>query len=159
MGKQFNKVNKLRPLADRTLDAQMVTIDLPSYIEQIKKEKTWKKTDRNAITVFKTTGLSIVLMAMRKDAEISKHSTEGLVHIQVLEGKILINAKGQPIQLSAGQILALHEGIPHSLQVKKKTIFLLTLSATMDGNKSTLNGNTAMEQVTLNEKPIVEVTY
>ncbi len=159
MEKKLTKITRQRPLADRTLDAQMVTIDLLSYIEQIKKEKTWKKSDRNAITIFKTTGLSIVLMALRKGAEISKHTTEGMVNIQVLEGKILIEAKEQSIRLGKGQMLALHEGIPHCLQAKKKTIFLLTLTNTITENKAPLNGNAAMEPNSMNENLVVEVTY
>ena len=37
------------------MDAALVTIDLRNFIKQIKEEKAWNESDRNAITVFKTT--------------------------------------------------------------------------------------------------------
>ena len=159
MEKKLNKVTKLRPLADRTLDPQIVTIDLLAYIEQIKKEKTWRKSDRNSIIIFKATGLSMVLMTLRKRAEIKEHASGELVNIQVLEGKLLIKANEQSIRLIKGQMLALHEGVPHSLQAKKKSIFLLTLTTTMTKNKTNFNDTTAMEQYSLKEKPAEEITH
>jgi quercetin dioxygenase-like cupin family protein len=129
-----NEATVLRPLGDRVIDAPLVSIDLFSFIEQIKKEKKWKKSDRNAITVFKTNGLRIVLIALRKGAEMIKHVANGLISVQVLEGKIQCNTDEQSIKLGKGEMLALHEGIPHSILAKKKAIFLLTLTTTLDEN-------------------------
>ncbi|HMK25011.1 MAG TPA: cupin domain-containing protein [Chitinophagaceae bacterium] len=121
----------LRPLGDRKIDAPLVTIDLPSFIEQIRKEKKWKDTDRNAITVFKANGLRIVLIALRKGAEMIRHTANGLISVQVLEGKMQLHTDERSFKLGTGQMLALHEGIPHSLLAKKKTIFLLTLTTSL----------------------------
>ena len=129
-----NEATVLRPQGDRTIDAPLVSIDLFSSIEQIRKEKKWKETDRNAITVFKTNGLRIVLIALHKGAEMVKHVANGLISVQVLEGKIEFNAEGKCFKMGKGQMLALHEGIPHSLMAKKKAIILLTLTTTSDEN-------------------------
>ena len=131
---KFNAATTNRPEGVRIMDAPLVTIDLFSFIEQIKKEKKWKDTDRNAITVFKANGLRIVLIALRKGAEMVKHTAEGKISVQVLEGKIQLNTDEQTVNLSKGQMLALHEGISHSLLAKKKTIFLLTLTTTLAEN-------------------------
>jgi len=128
---KLNEATALRPLGDRMIDAPLVTFDLFSFSEQIRKEKKWKKTDRNAITVFKTNGLCIVLIALRKGAEMIKHKADGLISIQVLEGNMQLNTDEQSVSLGQGQMLALHEGIPHSLLAKKKTVFLLTLTTTL----------------------------
>ena len=133
---KFNAATKQRPEGVRVMDAPLVTFDLFSFIEQIKKEKKWKETDRNAITVFKTNGLRIVLIALRKGAEMIKHTAEGLISVQVLEGKMQLNTDDQSFKLGKGQMLALHEGIPHSLLAKKKTIFLLTLTTTLAENST-----------------------
>jgi quercetin dioxygenase-like cupin family protein len=131
-----NEATALRPLGDRKLDAPLVTIDLLSFIDQIKKEKKWKDSDRNSITVFKTNGLRIVLIALRKGAEMVKHTAAGLISIQMLKGKMQLNAGDQTVQLGKGQMLALHKGIPHNLLAKKKTIFLLTLTTTLIENNN-----------------------
>ena len=131
---KYIEATVLRPRGDRKIDAPLVKIDLPSFIEQIRKEKTWKDADRNAITVFKANGLRIVLIALRKGAEMIKHKADGLISLQVLEGKMQFNTDERSVKLGAGQMLALHEGIPHSLLAKKKTIFLLTLTTSLAEN-------------------------
>jgi len=134
---KLNEATTLRPLGDRTIDAPLVTIDLFTFSEQIRKETKWKTTDRNAITVFKTNGLRIVLIALRKGAEMIKHKADGLISIQVLKGKIQVITDERAVKLGQGQMLALHEGIPHSLLAKKKTFFLLTLTTRLVENSVT----------------------
>ncbi len=128
MVEKFNEATPLRPKGDRMMDAWLVTIDLPSSLEQIRKEKTWKESDRNAITIFKTNGMTIVLIALHRGAEMVKHVAEGLLTIQMIEGSILFNTKNQSLQISKGQIIALHEGISHSLMAEEESVFLLTLT-------------------------------
>ena len=131
MEEKFNEATPQRPQGDRIVDASLVTIDLPFFIEQIKKEKSWEDSDRNAVTVFKTNGMRIVLIALHKGAEMIKHTADGLISIQVLEGLMLFNMDEQSIPVSKGQMLALHEGIPHSIIAAEETIFLLTLTTTL----------------------------
>ncbi len=128
---KFNAATTQRPQEVRTMDAPLITIDLCSFTEQIRKEKKWKETDRNAITVFKTNGLQIVLIALRKGAEMVKHATAGIISIQVLKGKMQLKTDKQTVKLGVGQLLALHEGIEYNLLAKKKTFFLLTLTTTL----------------------------
>jgi quercetin dioxygenase-like cupin family protein len=130
MEKKFNEATTKRPQGDRTLDAKLVTIDLNSFIEQVRKEDQWGDSDRNAITVFKTGGMRIVLIALHKGAEMARHTANGLISVQVLEGEMKFNTDEQSVELGKGQILALHEGIPHSVLAKEETIFLLTLTTT-----------------------------
>ena len=133
MEEKFSEVTAQRPQGDRTMDAPLVTIDLFSLIKQIRKEKSWKENDRNAITVFKTSSMRIVLIALHKGAEMIKHTAKGMINVQVLKGKMIFNTDEQSVKLSKGQMLTLHEGIPHSLLAKKKTIFLFTLTTTLSG--------------------------
>ena len=129
MEEKFNEATTQRPQGDRVLDAKLVTIDLPSIIEQIRNEEQWGDSDRNAITVFKTNGMSIVLIALHKGAEMARHSANGLISVQVLEGEILFSTDERSVELGNGNILALHKGIPHSVLAKEETIFLLTHSS------------------------------
>lgn len=57
MKEKFNNATTQRPEGERTIDAALVTIDMNSFIELIKKEKVWEESDRNAITVFKTNSM------------------------------------------------------------------------------------------------------
>ena len=121
MNQKSNEATILRPQGNRIIDSTLLTIDTLSFIKQIRKEKPWKESDRNAITVFKTNGMSIVLIALHKGAEMIKHTAEGLISVQVLKGKIMFNTDNESVELTKGQILVLHEGISHSVLAKKKT--------------------------------------
>ena len=131
MDEKFNKATTQRPQGDRVMDAPLVTIDLRSFTKQIKEEKAWEDRDRNAITVFKTDGMRIVLIALRKNAEMAKHIAEGMISVQVLEGKILFTTEEQSVELEQGGMVALHQNVPHSVQAKEETIVLLTRTTTL----------------------------
>ncbi len=134
MNEKFNEATGQRPQGERIMDAPLVTINLGSFTEQIRAEKAWEDSDRNAITVFKTDGMRIVLIALHKDAEMKEHTADGIISVQVLEGQMQFTTKEQTVELSKGQMLALHKGIPHSVLAKEETIFLLTLTTTLAEN-------------------------
>lgn len=119
-----------RPEGARLLDAPLVPIDLTQYTQQIRSEQAWEKTDRNAITVFKSQGMNIVLIALHKGAEMKRHSAAGMISLQVLDGLILFNTDDESREMGKGQMLALHEKIPHSLMALEESVFLLTHAKT-----------------------------
>ena len=56
------------------------------------------------------------------------HTAKGIISVQVLEGQIKFTTDAQTAALNKGQMLTLHEGIPHSVLAIEETVFLLTLS-------------------------------
>jgi quercetin dioxygenase-like cupin family protein len=131
MQNKFNESTAQRPEGDRLIDAALVTIDLPLFMEQIKEETPWKERDRNAITVFKTNGLRIVVIALHKGAEMTRHTADGIISLQVLEGRLQFSTDRRSVQLIKGEMLTLHERIPHSVLAVEETIYLLTLATTV----------------------------
>lgn len=132
MEERHNESTQQRPEGERPIDALLVEIDLPAFIKQIKEESSWKNSQRNAITVFKTNGLRIVLIALHEGAEMTRHTADGIISVQVLKGQMQFNTDQQSIELSKGKMLALHERLPHSILAIKETIFLLTLTTTLE---------------------------
>lgn len=129
MDEKFNEATELRPEGQRTLDAALVTIDLGLFIKQIRSEQTWLDSDRNAITIFKSMIMRMVLIALHQGAEMKKHTAPGTISIQVIEGEMQFTTDEQNITLRSGQMLVLHEGISHSVLAKTETVFLLTLNS------------------------------
>lgn len=127
-GIKSNESTPLRPEGERELDAPMVTMDLFSLKAQIKEENTYKNSDRNAITVFKSEGMRIVLTALHEGAEMKTHKAPGIISFQVLEGHIAFKTEQKTADLTTGQMLTLHAGILHSVIAKTDSVFLLTLS-------------------------------
>lgn len=48
MKEKSNESTPQRPEGERAIDAALVSLDLTHYMEEIKKESTWKDSDRNA---------------------------------------------------------------------------------------------------------------
>lgn len=129
-----NNSTHLRPEGERDLNAPMVTMDLLSLKTQIKEEESYKNSDRNAITIFKSEGMRIVLVALHKGAEMKTHKAPGIISVQVLEGHISFTTDQKAAERTTGQMLALHAGIPHSVIAKEESVFLLTLSLKIEAN-------------------------
>lgn len=126
--RKSNESTPLRPEGDRELNAPMITMDLSLLKSQIKEEETYKNGDRNAITIFKSEGMRIVLIALHEGAEMKTHKAPGIISVQVLEGHIIFATEQETTERMAGQMLALHTGIPHSVVAKTESVFLLTMS-------------------------------
>ena len=127
MENKSNEATPQRPEGGRMLNAPLVEMDLNKFITQIKKETTWSESDHNSITIFKSDSLRIVLLGLHENAELKTHTANGIISVQVLEGKISFQAEQQTVVLEKGQLIALHEKIPHSVLAIKESFFLLTL--------------------------------
>lgn len=131
MDDKYNESTDLRPEGERVLDAPLVNIDIGRFITQIKKEAAWDNSDRNAITVYKTDGLRMVLVALHEGAVMAKHTAAGIISVQVLEGEINFTTDEQSVILKKEQMIALHKGLPHSVTALKESVFLLTLTTSL----------------------------
>jgi quercetin dioxygenase-like cupin family protein len=128
MKEKFNEATPNRPQGERPIDSPLLLINLPALTKQIKEEDAWSKSDRNAITVFKTNGMNIVLIALHAHAEMKTHSAQGTISVQVLDGTIKFNTAVESLEIQKGQLLTLHAGIEHSVMAKEEAVFLLTIS-------------------------------
>ncbi len=117
-----------RPKGDRNIDSAVLLVDLPSYIKKIKKEKAWEENDRNAITIFKSEKMRIVLVALHKKAAMQTEHPENIFSLQVLSGKVSVATTYAATEVDEEMIIALHEKVPYTITALKKSIFLLTLA-------------------------------
>lgn len=123
-----NDATPLRPEGSRVLNAQLVEMNLDEYIKQIKSETTWADSDRNSVTIFKSETMRIVIIGLHKNAELKPHKANGVISVQVLEGKIEFSAEEQSTQIEKGQMIALQENITHSVIALTESFFMLTLA-------------------------------
>lgn len=131
MEPKFNAATPQRPAGDRPLDAPWLVADLPTLVGQLRQESAWQEGDRNAITVFKTAGLTIVLVLLRADATLSVGIREGILSLHLLDGRLQLGADStEPLPvLNPGQLLALHAGVPYrATALAEEATLLLTLA-------------------------------
>lgn len=122
-----NEATFNRPEGDRVIDAPYVFVDIPAFVDQIKTEKAWQKNDRNGITVFKSSELTLVITALQASAEISHNNVEAYMTVQVLEGEVRISTQDGDVDMRSGNVIAFHPGIPHSIHAITDMILLISI--------------------------------
>lgn len=127
-----NEATELRPEGDRVIDAPVVHTNIPEFLRQIKNEPAWENSDRNAMTVFKSDEMRMVLTALHKDAVIEQHKANGVISVQVLEGEINFDTLGKTFNLKKGELITLHRKIPHRVVALEESVFLLTVAGFKD---------------------------
>ncbi len=124
---KHNESTKNRPEGERKVDAPVVVVNIPGYIKKIKKEKAWDKNDRNAITVFKSDKMRIILVAMHKKAEMTTERPENIFSVQVLDGKIKLHSSEKTAEVREEELFVLHANISYKIEAVRKSVFLMTV--------------------------------
>ena len=62
-----------RSLTEYSLDAPLLTFDIPTLLAQLKHEDLWRTGKRNAMTLLKDRGLRVVLIVMHASTAIPSH--------------------------------------------------------------------------------------
>ncbi len=123
-----NEATPQRPEGNRVLNAQLVEMDLNKFIDQLKSETTWKESDRNSVTIFKSETMRIVLLGLHENAELKPHKANGVISVQVIAGKVNFTAEEESVLLEQGQMIALQDNVTHSVIALSQSFLLLTLA-------------------------------
>jgi quercetin dioxygenase-like cupin family protein len=78
-------------------------------------------------TLLKAKNIEVVRLVMVAGKEIADHKAPGAITVHCLEGKVAFTALGQTHELTAGQMLYLNAGEPHSVKCIEDASFLLTI--------------------------------
>lgn len=115
-----------RPEGDRILDAPYVFSDIPTYLEQLRSEKSWVKNDRNAITVYKSDKITIVIAILKSGAMVNDHSIDEALTFQVLAGELKVETEGRVFYTTTGQMMSFHAHLAHSIKAMADSEILIT---------------------------------
>ncbi len=119
--------NEHRRPHPKPMAAPYLEFDIASELAQLHREPDWL-SGRNAKTLVKYDDLRIVLMALKADARIPGHHTEGRISIHVVAGHVQVHAEGRTFDLPAGALLALDQELPHDVQALVESAILLTIA-------------------------------
>jgi quercetin dioxygenase-like cupin family protein len=103
-------------------------IDLDGELARLREEEEWREGRRNAITLHKGGGLSMVLLAMRAGDRLEEHSAPGPISLVVREGRILFTAEGKAIEAGPETVLTCNAKVRHSVEALSDAVCLLTLA-------------------------------
>ena len=117
-----------RPGSERSLSEPVRGFDLDEELARLREEKEWREGRRNAITLHKGGGLSVVLLAMRSGDSLEEHSAPGPISLVVREGRIRFTAEGEAIEAGPETVLTCDAKVPHSVEALSDAVCILTLA-------------------------------
>jgi quercetin dioxygenase-like cupin family protein len=118
------------PESERSLHGPLQSFDVDAEVARLRQEKAWQEGRRNAITLRKGEGLSVVLLAMKEGDRLDEHSAPGPITVSVHEGRIRFSAGDEAVEAEAGTVLACDAGVRHSVEALGDAVCLLNVVAT-----------------------------
>lgn len=106
--------------------------DLPSALRDLRAEDHPARDGHRQVTIFQQAPVTHVLFAFEHGGALSRHTTNGLVTIHCLEGRLRVHADNQEHDLPAGQLLILKPGVPHDVRAEEASAMLLTVHLQQD---------------------------
>jgi quercetin dioxygenase-like cupin family protein len=107
----------------------LLQFDLAAEIERLHREDSWQRgTGRSSRTLVKQPDFRIILVAMKKAAEIKEHRAEGRISIHTIAGHLRLKLPDQVVEVPAGHLLALDRCIVHEVEALADSVFLLTIA-------------------------------
>ncbi len=111
------------------LEVPLRVVKLDDALATLKQEPGWTRDNRLAHTLAKQGNLRVVLTVMRAGAELREHKAEGALTLQCVEGRLRLRIpRNHPIELVAGEFVALDAGVSHTVEAVTECAFLLTIA-------------------------------
>ena len=76
-------------------------------------------------TLAQNKALSLTVFAFDQGEGISSHTVTADAFVQIIEGEAAITIGGRTVKAKAGEVVAMPEGVPHSLKAEKRFKMLL----------------------------------
>ena len=118
-----------RPGSDRSLSGPVQGFDLDEELARLREEKEWREGRRNAITLRKGGGLSVLLLAMRAGDRLEEHSAPGPISLVVREGRILFTAGGEAVEAGPEAVLTCDAGVRHAVEALSDAVCLINVAS------------------------------
>jgi quercetin dioxygenase-like cupin family protein len=104
-------------------------LPLQQVAAELRQEKPYPTSGKNARSLVRGPGLTVVLVALEQGRQLQEHPAPGPAVLTVLEGRIEFRGPGgQPCcQVNAGQSLAFAADLPHAVEALEDALFQLAI--------------------------------
>jgi quercetin dioxygenase-like cupin family protein len=101
--------------------------DLVLEIDELKARQQYVTTGHAARTLVKRPELRIVLIVLRRGAELKEHRTNQPVSVQTLMGRIRIALPGRAVEPIVGGLVVIEPGVAHDVSALADSAFLISI--------------------------------
>ncbi|MET0520233.1 MAG: hypothetical protein ABW005_15535 [Burkholderiaceae bacterium] len=84
-------------------------------------------TDSPSTSLIKTEHMQLLHLVLHRGQSLPQHKLAGELSLQCLAGRVRLSTPGLELPLSAGQLIVLRGGEPHTLLAEQDSCLLLTL--------------------------------
>jgi quercetin dioxygenase-like cupin family protein len=100
--------------------------DLAAEVAGLHEETSWRQGEDNERTLVAESGFRVVLTAMHSGARLTRHATAARFTLQVIQGSLAVEIRGDTMTLAPGHMLVLNRGVPHGVTALTDCAFLIT---------------------------------
>ena len=119
----------INPRLARPLHGPLQSFDVEAEVSRLREEKEWRQGRRNAITLRKGGGLSMVLLVMRAGDRLEEHAAPGPISLVVREGRVRFATGGAAVEAGPETVLACDAGVRHSVEASEDAVCLIGIGA------------------------------
>ncbi len=101
--------------------------DLNAEAEKLRHEPGGERNGHRQITLFRRSGISLVLFVFEPDGYLVDHQADGFVTVEVLTGEIRMTTPRGEHPMPQGSVLVLEPGIRHDVRAITASHMLLTV--------------------------------
>jgi len=107
----------------------LLRFNISEELRQLRQEDSWQRTTgRSSKTLAKYPDFRIVLVLMKVNTQMKEHHADGRISIHALQGKVRLHLPDRKVELSAGELMVLDQGIRHDVEALEESAFLITIS-------------------------------
>ena len=114
-------------LRTHNLEAEHLLLDLGEVVTVLHGAST-RGVSRDSITLVKEAGLSVVLTHLHSGGTLREHAAPSAVTVQVLDGRVRMEIRGETIEVPAGRLVAFDAGVRHAVEALEESTLLLTVA-------------------------------
>ena len=104
----------------------MEVFDVGTQLESLRRQD--QAGQDRTIILLKTDSLRLIFRALSAGTTLPTHKAPGPITVQVLDGHIEFTAGEQTKPVRKGEVLALENGVPHSVKAVQQSAILITVA-------------------------------
>jgi quercetin dioxygenase-like cupin family protein len=105
-----------------------LVFDVQGEVGSLRQDIQHTSGGRAAKTLAKTEGLRVTLVLIKKDVEMNPEASAGGASIEVVAGRLRVQAEGEPWDVGVGQLIVLADNLRERITALEETAFLLTVA-------------------------------
>ncbi len=106
----------------------LTTFDLLGSLERLTREPDWLDGQDRTLILTKSASMRVAMRVLHAGSALGTHKADGMISVQVLQGRIEFIADGLKSDMRQGHLLVLTGGAPHSLRAIDESAILITMA-------------------------------